>query len=68
MTEIDLTRNKWAARMLKTIYHRSWFYGFQANLFHKRKYDGVERPVYYASTGGGSFSELIAVLKVTRVL
>jgi phosphatidylglycerol lysyltransferase len=56
------------AWVLTRMHRTSWLYGFQANLFHKRKYDGVERPVYVASSRKSSIRALLGVLKALDVV
>jgi len=53
---------------LKKIYdHCPWIYQFKNNIFHKRKYRGVEKKVYCGSTQGNTAMEIVTVMRALKV-
>ncbi len=61
--------SKTAAWIMKKVYrHGNSLYGFKGNSFHKRKYTGLEKKVYFGSTEGNTFGEILAVFKALRLV
>jgi len=58
-----------AAWIMKKVYlHGSRLYGFKGNSFHKKKYAGLEKKVYFGSTEGNTFGEILTVFKALRLI
>lgn len=57
--------NALTSRLLRGLYQSSprMIYNFKANIFHKRKYHGHQKPVYFAGTDGNGIRDILASLR-----